>query len=191
MTTEPTTFPDLVEDALDELDVAYCAVYGPNPATWSKGVRGEYRDQLRTRRTVDREAHPVHPRRASAARRRRHYKQLGYRVHQIAPGAATVLLTPVWTDPAGTAARSYVVTARSADCKQRLQLPTGGSQRLAALMQGAFPAADWDQPQTWHADTNTLTTWGQTSRAFRESADAGFVESLNAYTARTARREAD
>lgn len=176
----PTTV-DNVEDVLIQLDRDYCTVYGPNLSTWSRGVRGEFLELQRTRRTMDRETHPLHPRKSSAGRRRRHAKQLGYRVHRIAPGAMTVLLTPVWTNVHGPSERVYVVTARAEGCKQHLKLPRGGSRQLTALMQGAFPGADWNRAQTWHADTNQLTTWGQASRAFRETADAGYVKSLDQY----------
>jgi len=98
-------------------------------------------------------------RKSSAARRRRNVKRLPWLVHDIAPGADTVLLTPVTTDVHGPSERLYVVTARSAGRKQHLRLPRGGCRRLAELMQGAFPDADWDRPQTWHADSNQLTTW--------------------------------
>lgn len=178
---------DDVEAALIQLDADYRTVYGPDMATWSSGVRGELLEQSRARRAMDRETHPLHPKKASASRRRRHGRQLPYRVGQIAPGAATVLLTPVWTDVHGPSERVYVVTARSATGKQHLKLPRGGSRRLAALMQGAFPGADWNRPQTWHADSNRLTTWGQASRSFRDSADAGYVESLADYGTRIAK----
>lgn len=127
---------------------------------------------------------PVRPRKASAATRRRRVMRLAYQVHQIVPQAATVLLTPVWTDMHGSAERVYVVTARSADSKQHLQIPAGGSRTLAALMQGAYPGADWDRPQTWHNDTNRLTTWGQASRDFRDTADSKFIESDDEWAAR-------
>ncbi|MEV0220812.1 hypothetical protein [Streptomyces sp. NPDC050704] len=150
---------DDVEDALIALDRDYCTVYGPNLADWSRGVRGEFFELQRSRRTMDRESNPLHPRKSSASRRRRHAKQLSYRVHRIAPGAATILLTPVWIDPEGPKERVYVVTARAEGTKRHLKLPRGGSRQLTALMQGAYPAADWNQPQTWHADGNALTTW--------------------------------
>ena len=101
------------------------------------------------------------PRKASAARRRRNTKKLPWLVHAIAPGAHTVLLTPVTTDMRGPIERLYVVTARAAGTKQHLRLPRGGSRRITELMQSAFPNADWNRPQTWHADTNQLTTWQQ------------------------------
>jgi len=187
---EPASRADEVEAALIQLDQDFAAVYGPDMATWSRGVRGELLEMQRARRTADRETHPLHPRKASASRRRRHIRQLAWRVHQIAPGAATVLLTPVWHDPNGPLERVFVVTARADGVKQHLQLPRGGSRQLAALMQGAFPSADWNRPQTWHADTNRLTTWGRASRAFRETADAGYVESLDAYGDRITRKQA-
>ena len=149
---------DDVEQALVQLDADFAAVYGPDMGAWSKGVRGELLEMQRARRTVDREAHPVHPRRASAGRRRRNGKRLPWRVHSIAPGAVTVLLNPYWSDTHGPSQRVYVVTARDAN-GNRIKLPRGGSRQLASLMQGAFPAADWNRVQTWHADGNRLTGW--------------------------------
>ncbi|MFJ9740880.1 hypothetical protein [Streptomyces sp. NPDC101166] len=100
---------------------------------------------------------PVRPRKASASRRRRHVQQLPYRLHQIAPGAATILVTPIWTDRSGDGVRNYL--ARALDARGRiLKFPAGGSQRIASLLQGAYPAADWDRPQTWNAASNALTT---------------------------------
>lgn len=151
---------DEVEHALVQLDADFAAVYGPDMGCWSRGVRGEFLETQRARRTVDRETHPLHPRKASASRRRRHRAQLTYRIHTILPGAVTVLLTPVWTDTHGPFERVFVVTARDAEGAQ-LKLPRGGSRRLAALMQGAFPAANWDQPHTWRADTKQLHGWQQ------------------------------
>lgn len=188
-TITPPVREDDVERELIQLDLDYATVYGPNLQSWSKGVRGEYLELLRARRTMDHESHPVHPRRCSAGRRRRHVTQLAYRIHQTAPGAVTVLLTPVWTDVHGPMKRVYIATAMTAN-GERIKLPTGGSHRLADLIQGAYPQADWDRPQTWHKDTNRITTWGQASRAFRDTADAGFVEGLAAYDARMTAREA-
>lgn len=107
---------------------------------------------------------PVRPRKASAARRRRNIHRLPAAIHQIVPGAATVLFTPVWTDLHGPAECVYVATAWD-DRGQQLRIPPGGSRRLAALIQGAYPIADWDQPQTWHDDTNRLAAYSaRTSR---------------------------
>lgn len=127
---------------------------------------------------------PVHPRRASAGRRRRHRTQLAYRVARIVPGAATILLTPVWSDAKGPMEQVFLARALSPD-GQPLRLPQGGSRDIAALMQSAFPRADWQRAQTWHADTNQLTAWGQASRAFRETAAAGFVEDVDTWHTRT------
>lgn len=107
------------------------------------------------------EALPAHPRKASAARRRRHRSQLPWRLGQIAPGAVTILLTPIWMDGTGHSVRHYLARALDTD-GQLVQLPAGGSQRIAALLQNAFPTASWDRPQTWHASTNTLTARGAT-----------------------------
>lgn len=149
---------DEVEEALIQLDRDFAAVYGPDMGHWARGVRGELLEMQRARRTADREAHPLHPRKASASRRRRHCKQLPWRVREVAPSAVTVLLTPVWTDAHGPMERVFVVTARNAD-GQHIKLPRGGSRRLASLMQGTFPAADWNQPNTWRADSNQLVGW--------------------------------
>jgi hypothetical protein len=100
------------------------------------------------------EALPVHPRRSSASRRR-HHTQLPYRLRQIAPGAVTILVTPIWTDSRGPAERTYL--ARALDAHGRIvKFPAGGSRRIAALLQGSYPAADWNRPQTWTADTNQI-----------------------------------
>lgn len=106
---------------------------------------------------------PVHPRKASASRRRRHHAQLPFRLHQYAPDAATILLMPIWTDALGEPHCSFVARALTLAGEQ-VRLPAGGSRDIAALVQGAFPAADWNQPQTWHAATNELTTWHQERR---------------------------
>lgn len=147
---------DDVEAALIELDRDFAAVYGPDMGSWSRGVRGELLEMQRARRTADRETHPVRPRRASASRRRRHTKQLAWRIGQIAPGAVTVLVTPLWTDGSGTGMRHVVARALTAD-GQALKFQAGGSRQITALLQGAYPAANWDHPQTWRADNNTLT----------------------------------
>ncbi|MGW1160427.1 hypothetical protein ACWD48_19845 [Streptomyces sp. NPDC002519] len=107
---------------------------------------------------------PVRPRKASASRRRRHLTQLPYRLHQIVPGAATILLNPVWSDAKGPTERTFVALCRDAD-GQQLQLPRGASRTIAALIQGAYPTANWDHTQTWRADTNQLTTWRQRQAA--------------------------
>lgn len=99
---------------------------------------------------------PVRPRRSSASRRRRHHTQLPYRLHQVAPGAVTILVTPIWTDTRGTSERTFL--ARALDGQGRIvKFPAGGSRRIASLLQGTYPCADWNRPQTWTADTNRLT----------------------------------
>jgi hypothetical protein len=153
---EPRPLADEVEQALVQLDTDFATVYGPNMGAWSKGVRGELLEMQRARRTADRETHPLHPRRASASRRRRHLKQLAWRVRAIAPGAVTVLVTPLWTDTTGTGVRHVVARALTAD-GQIVKFPAGGSRQITALLQGAYPAANWDHPQTWSAARNTLT----------------------------------
>jgi len=102
------------------------------------------------------EALPVRPRKASASRRRRHQTQLAHRINCIAPGAVTVLVTPLWTDPTGVAERHFVARALNSDGKF-LKFEAGGSRQITALLQGAWPQANWSHPQSWRADTNTLT----------------------------------
>ena len=161
---EPTVREDTVEGALAILDADYHHIFGPDMARWSKGVRGELIEMSRTCQASTYEAQPLHPRRASAGRRRRHRTQLGYRGSRIAPGAVTVLLAPVWTDASGPMERVFIAQCMNAE-GQRLKLPSGGSRHLATLMQGVFPAADWNQAQSWRADTNQLTSWRQRQAA--------------------------
>ncbi|NUP35954.1 MAG: hypothetical protein HOY76_02760 [Streptomyces sp.] len=101
---------------------------------------------------------PVRPRKASASRRRRHVNQLRFRLQQHAPGAVSILLTPVWVDGHGPQERVFVARALAATGKPLLLRP-GSSRAIAALLQGAFPTADWNQAQTWRADTNRITSW--------------------------------
>jgi hypothetical protein len=157
---EPRPAADDVEQALVQLDADYSLIYGPDLSHWSRGVRGEFFERQRARRAMDRETHPLRPRRASASRRRRHQRQLAWRIHQIAPGAVTVLLAPVWTDGTGESRRHFLAQCFDGG-GTKLRLPVGGSRHLADLMQGAFPAADWNRAQTWRADTNQLTGWQQ------------------------------
>lgn len=147
---------DTVEQALKDLDLAFLALYGPDMATWSRGVRGEYLETLKSRRLGDHETGNLHPRKSSASRRRRHARQLQWRLHQIAPGAATILITPIWMDGSGSSVRHYL--ARALDTNgQILKFPAGGSQRIACLLQAVHPGANWDHPQTWTAASGTLT----------------------------------
>ncbi|WP_189783056.1 hypothetical protein [Streptomyces capitiformicae] len=106
---------------------------------------------------------PARPRKASASRRRRHHSRLPYRLHQHAPAAASILLAPVWTDTQGPQERVFVARALDAN-GEPVRIPPGGSRQIASLLQGAFPGADWNQAQTWHAKTNQLTTWQQQER---------------------------
>ena len=147
---------DCIEAALIELDQNFTAVFGPDMTTCPRGVRGELLEMQRSRRAPEMEVRPVRPRRASASRRRRHERQLPYRLHQIAPHAATILVTAIWMDGTGTGVRHYLARALSADGRI-IKFAAGGSQRIASLLQGAYPGANWDHAQTWTAATNTLT----------------------------------
>jgi hypothetical protein len=180
--------PVLVDDELVTLDRDYLTVYGNDPSTWSRGVRGEYLalSDAASKRTMYREHLPQHPRKSSAGTRRHHLKYLPYRIERIVPGAATILLTPVWTDlnsnETGRLDISFMALVRDREGLP-MKLPAGGSQRLAALLQGAF-TANWSRCQTWRADGNTLTEFTSTQRDFEESRAAGYVESLAEYEAR-------
>ena len=147
---------DDVEEALKDVDAAFLALYGPDMATWSRGVRGEYLETLKGRRIGDREARPLYPRKSSASRRRRHAQQLGWRISQIAPSAATILITPIWMDGSGSSVRHYLARALDAD-GQIIKFVAGGSQRIASLLQAVYPGANWDHPLTWNSAANTLT----------------------------------
>lgn len=100
---------------------------------------------------------PTRPCKSSAGRRRRHVKQLTYRIHQIVPAAHTVLLTPVWTDAHGDPEVVFMALVRDGSGRA-LKLRSGSSRQLAALVQGAFPTADWSRSQTWRADINGLVS---------------------------------
>lgn len=180
-----TALADRTEIALADVDSDYQRINGSDMTRWSRGVRGEYLDLLAgcTKRAAFSEHLPMRPRKASAGRRRRHLAQLTWRIQQIAPGAVTVLLTPVWTDTTGEMLRVYVVTARTRD-GVRLKLPQGGSRRIAALIQGAHPEAAWDQAQTWRAATGRLTVWSPPSPDFLATVSAGYVETLDEMDAR-------
>lgn len=147
---------DEVEQILVSLEHDFAAVYGPDMSTWSRAVRGELLEMQKARRTACCDTQPLHPRKASAARRRRHARQLPWRLHEIAPGAATILVTPIWMDGTGAGIRHYLARALDADGRI-IKFPAGGSQRIASLLQAVYPGANWDHPLTWSAAGNTLT----------------------------------
>jgi hypothetical protein len=101
------------------------------------------------------EALPLHPRKASASRRRRHQARLQHRLDQIVPGAATILITPLWTDGTGHSERHFLARALTGDGKA-LKFEAGGSRQITALMQGAYPSVNWDHPQTWDVANGRL-----------------------------------
>jgi hypothetical protein len=106
--------------------------------------------------TIFTEFLPARPHKASAGRRRRHVKELPWRLHEIAPGAVTILVTPIWCDGSGAFERAFL--ARALDAQgQIIKFKSGGSARIAALLQKAYPRADWNRAQTWRAADNTLT----------------------------------
>jgi hypothetical protein len=154
--TAPRRPEDDVEEVLIRLDRDYAAIHGPDMTVWPSGVRGELLEMQRARRTADDEQLPVHPRKASASRRRRHLRQLPWRLHQIAPDAVTILVTPIWMDGTGRGVRHYLARALDADGRI-IKFAAGGSQRIASLLQSVYPQVNWDQPLTWRAADNTLT----------------------------------
>lgn len=156
MKTQLATRADAVEDALVAVDLDYLTVYGPDMRSWSKGVRGEYLEVGAARRRVDHECHPAHPKKASAGRRRRHVKQLPWRIHQLLPDAKVVLVTPVLGADGND--RLVVTVARDA-WGERLPVTADVRRQVVAWLQGAFPDADWTQAQTWRADTNEVVAW--------------------------------
>lgn len=176
--------PVLVDDVLVTLDRDYLTVYGSDLSTWSRGVRGEYLDlsAASSKRRMYREHLPQHPRKSSAGTRRHHRKYLPWRISQLVPGAAMVLLTPVWTDTSGDMELVFIAHVRDR-AGQSMKLPAGGSQRLAALMQGAF-TADWSRCQTWRADRNALREYAPPSPDYIDSDAAGYVEKDDAWALR-------
>jgi hypothetical protein len=180
--------PVLVEDELLALDRDYLRVYGSHISEWSRGVRGEYLalSDAAAKRTMYREHLPQHPRRSSAGTRRHHLKYLPWRISRLVPGAATVLLTPVWTDlnsnDTGRLDISFMALVRDRTGLP-MKLPAGGSQRLAALMQGAFDA-DWGKSQTWRADRNTLREYPSPDPDYVASVSSRLTESFADWDAR-------
>lgn len=168
--------------------------FGSDESRWTEDQRNGYVTAVQEARAhpedwLRPEARPVRPRAASAGRRRRYVKQLRWEIGKVASGAQTVMLTPItWADEEPTR-WIYRALVRDAD-GQALTLAQGGTERLTTLLQAAYPRADWGRPQTWHADSNRLTTWGQASRNFRDSDDAGYVVGLDAYSIRLAAGEA-
>jgi hypothetical protein len=100
---------------------------------------------------------PAHPRKCSGARRRRHLKQLPFRLHEIVPGAATVLVTSVFWEDDADPERVYHLVIRDSS-GARIMPPVGERERIVCLLQGAF-AADWSRAQTWHLGGNRLSQW--------------------------------
>lgn len=139
---------DLVEDRLIEVEADFQRFYGADLAAWP----AEVWYLLRTaRREVCQPGLPLHSRRSSAHTRRHHLARLPYRIDQIAPGAASVLLVRRLDGTPQALVRD--------EAGARIDLPQGASRHLAERLRAAFTAT-WAVPQTWHAATNTLTEWG-------------------------------
>lgn len=180
----PVSPTALVDDELLTLDRDYLTVYGSHIDHWSSGVRGEYLalSDAASKRTMYREHLPQHPRRSSAGTRRHHRKYLPYRVSLLVPGAAMILLTPVWTDAHGDMEIAFMALVRDRNGRP-MKLPSGGSQRLAALLQGAF-TANWARCQTWRADRNSLREYTPPAPDYIESVSLQLTESYAAWNAR-------
>jgi hypothetical protein len=101
---------------------------------------------------------PVHPRKASASRRRRYLKQLPFHLHQIVPGAATVLVTSVTWEDGDRAELVYHLVVRDFFGTQ-MPVLRDDTLDIVALLQKAFPSANWARPQTWHWRGNRLSVW--------------------------------
>jgi hypothetical protein len=99
---------------------------------------------------------PVHPRKASAATVRHRRNRLAFDLHRIVPGAVSVLATPVQLDVAGTPDTVFNAVIYG-PAGERIMPPTESTHRIVALLQAAFPSADWSVCQSWRADTNRLT----------------------------------
>lgn len=144
------------------------ALYGRDERKWTTSQVDAYLKAIAKAHTHRRrpmpETFPVRAHRSSAASRRRHAKQLAWRVRQIAPGAEVVRLTPVWCDAVGGPHVVYLVLALDAS-RQSIRLPRAtdtelsGHTRIAALIRTAHPDGQWDRTQTWHAPTNQLSVY--------------------------------
>lgn len=149
-----------LEGVLVALDGEYQKLYGPDIFTWPQDASRLYRStsvRVREHSRVLREHRPERPHYPSKSRMHRHHRQLTYRVRQLAPGAVSVVLTPIWTGTTDDLHIVFTALVRDAAGLQ-VKLPRGGSQRLAELLQGAFKA-DWRRCQVWHADGNRLDRW--------------------------------
>ncbi|MBD0743495.1 hypothetical protein [Streptomyces sp. CBMA152] len=154
--------PDLQVDAIAEVDAEYMREFGPQVSQWPRTVRGEYLEAVAlSRRPHVRESEMLttHPRRSSAASRRHHQKYLGFRLQRLVPGAATVLVVPMWADleapDAEPVEHVFLVLVRNAR-GERLKPPPGSTPQIVRLLQAAF-VADWSVAQTWRAADGSLT----------------------------------
>jgi hypothetical protein len=139
---------DQIEDQLIALEGDYLRHYGADMGAWPAEVWHLLRA---ARRDACQPNLPLYSRRSSAHTRRHHLARLPFRIDQIAPGAVSILLAH---QPDGTP-QALVRDAAG----NRIDLPRGASRHLAERLRAAF-SADWSVPQTWRADTNTLTAWG-------------------------------
>lgn len=99
---------------------------------------------------------PEYPRKTSAHKRRQCRTRLPYELHQIVPGAVSVLATAVHSSLSPAPEQMFITVVYDAD-GGRIWPSTAGRTRIVQLLQGAFPQADWSVSQSWRADTNRLT----------------------------------
>ncbi|OLZ72525.1 hypothetical protein AVW11_03795 [Streptomyces amritsarensis] len=139
---------DLMEDQLVLVEGEYLRHFGQDMAAWPAEVWNLYRTA--TREVCEPEL-LLPARRASAHTRRHHLARLPYRIDQIAPGTATILLAQQKDGTPQALVRD--------ETGRRIDLPRGASRHIAARLRAAY-SADWTVPQTWRAATNRLTAWG-------------------------------
>lgn len=157
--------PQLLADREQAVLVDFDTAYYPtgDPTDWSTLEQEAFEARVRALHLV-RETLPVRPRKASAHKRRQRHARLAYEISLLAPGAVTVLVTPVWMTGMADGERTYMAVARDTGGEQIRRSP-GAGLRITALLQAVWPCADWDRPQTWHADTNRLAVFAPVTPA--------------------------
>ncbi|WP_405769176.1 hypothetical protein OG539_32555 [Actinacidiphila glaucinigra] len=101
---------------------------------------------------------PARPRKTSASRRRRRITQLPYRLHQVVPGAAKILVTSVLMAIDDDSHVVYHLVVRDSTGRQ-IRVVADQREDIVALLQAAWPQADWSRAQTWTWRGNDLKAW--------------------------------
>jgi hypothetical protein len=104
---------------------------------------------------------PLRPSKSSAGTRRHHRKYLAFHLHQIVPGAVSVLVTPVTREGVGCSRMAFVLVVFGPNGRH-MRVPAGATDRIVALLQNVFPTRDWARCQTWRAATNDVTEYRPT-----------------------------